>query len=46
MSCVQRHTVDEKIEAGWNVTYRQSLIIVWSITDPIRPQVECSAALR
>jgi WD40 repeat protein len=39
MSCVQRLTVEERIEHGFNVSSRQSLIIFWSVTDPIHPQL-------
>ena len=43
MSTAQRLTAEEKIEAGFNVRYRQSLIIVWSLLDPIHPQVRMSS---
>jgi WD40 repeat protein len=41
ISCVQRSTYDEKIEAGYMKSGGQtgSLILVWSFQDPIRPQL-------
>lgn len=38
ISCVQRTTYDEKIEAGFNRSH-QSLVLIWSFQDPIHPQL-------
>lgn len=42
ISCVQRTTYDEKLEAGYMKVggqAGQSLILIWSFQDPIRPQL-------
>ncbi|KAI8613318.1 WD40-repeat-containing domain protein [Chytriomyces sp. MP71] len=39
VSCVQRVTFDERVEAGFVVRSKQSLILIWSFHDPIHPQL-------
>ncbi|KAI8930261.1 WD40-repeat-containing domain protein [Entophlyctis helioformis] len=39
ISCTQRVSFEERVEHGFNVRSKQSLIIVWSFHDPIHPQL-------
>ncbi|KAJ3389303.1 WD repeat-containing protein 63 [Lobulomyces angularis] len=39
ISCVNKLTLDEKIEAGFNIVSKKSLILIWSFHDPIHPQL-------
>ncbi|ORY28245.1 WD40 repeat-like protein [Rhizoclosmatium globosum] len=39
VSCVSRTTLDERIDAGFIVKSKQSLLLIWSFHDPIHPQL-------
>ncbi|KAI9344780.1 WD40-repeat-containing domain protein [Zopfochytrium polystomum] len=39
VSCVGRFTLDERIEIGFPVRSKSSLILIWSFHDPIHPQL-------
>ncbi|KAJ3141403.1 WD repeat-containing protein 63 [Physocladia obscura] len=39
VSCIQRCTFDERVEHGFIVRSKQSLILIWSFHDPIHPQL-------
>lgn len=40
VACVQRNTLDERIETGFNVGTKNSLLLIWGFQDPIHPQVK------
>ncbi|KAJ3109442.1 WD repeat-containing protein 63 [Phlyctochytrium planicorne] len=39
ISCVQRCTFDERVEAGYAFRSKESLLLIWSFHDPIHPQL-------
>lgn len=39
VSVTQRYTFDERVDRGFNVKSKQSLILIWSFYDPIHPQL-------
>ncbi|KAJ3194937.1 WD repeat-containing protein 63 [Entophlyctis luteolus] len=39
VSCTKRCTFEERIEQGFVVRSKQSLILIWSFNDPIHPQL-------
>ena len=39
ISCSQRFAFDERVERGFSVRSKQSLVIIWSFHDPIHPQL-------
>ncbi|KAJ3331023.1 WD repeat-containing protein 63 [Blyttiomyces sp. JEL0837] len=39
ISCTNRATLDEKIDYGFPVRSKQSLLLIWSFHDPIHPQL-------
>ncbi|KAJ3344323.1 WD repeat-containing protein 63 [Gonapodya sp. JEL0774] len=43
MSCTQRSTLYERIEAGFANRSRKALILIWSFYDPIHPQLMLEA---
>lgn len=38
-SCVKRQTIDERIEAGFPIYPKSSMVLIWSFQDPIHPLV-------
>ncbi|KAJ3291525.1 WD repeat-containing protein 63 [Borealophlyctis nickersoniae] len=43
ISCTQRAAFDERVEMGFNVRSKQSMILIWSFHDPIHPQLMLEA---
>lgn len=39
VSCTQRMTFDERVEAGFPVRSKKALLLIWSFHDPIHPQL-------
>ena len=39
VSCAERMTFDERADAMHKITMMPSLILIWSFTDPIHPQL-------
>ncbi|KAJ3414206.1 WD repeat-containing protein 63 [Chytridiales sp. JEL 0842] len=39
ISCTNRSTFDDRIEAGFSVRSGESIILIWSFHDPIHPQL-------
>ncbi|KAJ1508418.1 WD repeat-containing protein 63, partial [Coelomomyces lativittatus] len=39
VACTQRTTLEERVQLGFSVKSRQSLVLIWSFYDPIHPQL-------
>ena len=42
VACCERYTFDERIDHANRLLMNPSLILIWSFTDPIHPQVRCA----
>ncbi|RKP20508.1 hypothetical protein ROZALSC1DRAFT_21335, partial [Rozella allomycis CSF55] len=39
VSCIQRCTLDEKLDLGYHAKSKQSVLLLWNFSDPINPQL-------
>ncbi|KAI9189737.1 hypothetical protein H9P43_001170 [Blastocladiella emersonii ATCC 22665] len=44
VSCAQRSTLEERVQSGFSIRSRQSIVLIWSFYDPIHPQLILEAS--